>query len=225
LTAETPAALRARLEREGRIWLCGALAERDLDHLEALADDEGRPGARVPASGPAIRALRDGALAQAIRQLMPDAEPARIVAFNKSPGANWGVPWHQDRVIAVRERSEAAGFGAWSWKSGVWHCEPPTALLERMLFVRVHLDDADAANGAMQIALGSHKQGRVEAARAEAVAVDHPREMCAGRRGDVLVLKMLTLHCSRRSTSDAPRRALRIDYAPAGLLPAGLAWA
>lgn len=143
--------------------------------------------------------------------------PARVVAFNKSDGNNWGVPWHQDRVIAVAERHNAPGFGNWSRKAGTWHCEPPEEILEQMYFVRVHLDDSDAADGAMRIALGSHRLGIVPAAAARSIAGGLPQEDCGAARGDVLVLKMLTLHASRPSTTANPRRVFRIDYAPAGL--------
>ena len=111
----------------------------------------------------------------------------------------------------------------WSRKGGVWHCESPTAQLAGMLFVRVHLDRNTEANGAMEIALGSHREGAVPAATAAATAERYPSEICEADPGDILVLSMLTLHRSRPSRSDAPRRVIRVDYA-AGSLPGGLEW-
>jgi hypothetical protein len=32
--------------------------------------------------------------------------PVRAILFDKSPKANWPLAWHQDRVVAVRERVE-----------------------------------------------------------------------------------------------------------------------
>ena len=84
---------------------------------------------------------RNYTLLRAIRQLDPDVVPVRTVSFNKSQRANWGVPWHQDRVIAVNDKVETEGYRNWTKKSGTWHCEPPLSVLENMLFVRVHLDD------------------------------------------------------------------------------------
>jgi hypothetical protein len=44
-----------------------------------------------------------------------------MLYFNKTERANWGVPWHQDKTIAVREKIELPGFTAWSVKQGVIH--------------------------------------------------------------------------------------------------------
>ncbi|MCB1356851.1 MAG: phytanoyl-CoA dioxygenase family protein [Maritimibacter sp.] len=165
----------------------------------------------------------DGALLRAVRRLAPEAVPVRIVAFNKSESANWGVPWHQDRVIAVAGRAEVAGYRNWTRKSGTWHCEPPLSALDDMLFVRVHLDDTDGSNGAMQIAVGSHAGGIVLSATAEQVANTYPVETCDAKRGDVLILKMLTLHASSPARVQSGRRVLRIDFASRDL-PAPLSW-
>ena len=152
------------------------------------------------------------------------AKPVRIVAFNKNKDANWGVPWHQDRVIAVKARHEVEGFSNWSQKAGAWHCEPPLPILKRILFVRVHLDDTDADSGAMEIARGSHKEGMVGAADAAEIAGRYPVEQCIAKRGDVLVLKMLTLHRSTPAKIPTSRREVRIDFAGFDL-PKPLAWA
>ena len=93
-----------------------------------------------------------------------------------------------------------------------------------MLFVRVHLDDTDASNGAMQIAIGSHAGGVVPSATAEQVAMTYLIEVCAAKRGDVLILKMLTLHASKPARVQSGRRVLRIDFASCDL-PAPLSWA
>jgi hypothetical protein len=81
------------------------------------------------------------------------------VGFTKGVERNWGVPWHQDRVIALRDRKEVAGYGNWSRKADVWHCEPPLDLLHRMTFLRVFLDPVGPENGGVEFALGSHREG------------------------------------------------------------------
>lgn len=45
----------------------------------------------------------------------------RGVYFDKSPDANWLVPWHQDLTLAFREQREIPGFGPWSVKDGSPH--------------------------------------------------------------------------------------------------------
>jgi Phytanoyl-CoA dioxygenase (PhyH) len=37
--------------------------------------------------------------------------PVRGILFDKIPGANWKVPWHQDVTIAVQNKVEIEGFG------------------------------------------------------------------------------------------------------------------
>jgi hypothetical protein len=88
--------------------------------------------------------------------------PVRAIWFNKSAEANWLVAWHQDLAIAVRKRVDVSGFGAWSVKEGVPHVQPPVEVLQRMLTVRVHLDDADGENGALRVMAGTHQLGRVK---------------------------------------------------------------
>ena len=43
-----------------------------------------------------------------------EPSPVRAIYFDKSPEANWLVPWHQDLTLALRSRAEVPGFGPWS---------------------------------------------------------------------------------------------------------------
>ena len=87
--------------------------------------------------------------------------PVRGILFDKIPDANWKVPWHQDVTIAVRERVEIDGFGPWSTKADVLHVQPPAAILERMLTVRLHLDPCGEENGALRVLPRSHTHGKI----------------------------------------------------------------
>jgi hypothetical protein len=204
-------------ERAGRVWLRGAAGPSDLDALAMSPDGPGQRMAVPPDLGSAGWVRR-------VREVWLGAFPVRIVGFDKRATANWSLPWHQDRVIAVRERHDVPGFTNWSRKRGLWHCEPPREVLDRMLFVRVHLDDCDAGNGAMEIAPGSHRLGAVPESGVVAAAGGFGSEVCVATAGDVLVLRMLTLHRSGRSESARPRRVLRVDFA-LDPLPAPLQWA
>lgn len=207
----------------GRIWLRDALSPEVLAEFDQATDIGHRPGARLACNGalaPALAQLSEliGAkVSAAAKPLTKKQEtplkPVRCVIFSKTEQANWAVPWHQDRVIAVKDRASIPDYGNWSRKAGLWHCEPPIELLQHMLFVRVHLDDAGPQSGAMQIALGSHRAGAIAAAKCEEVAAEHETETCTAKRGDVLVLNMLLLHRSLPSQTSAPRRVLRVDYA------------
>ena len=158
------------------------------------------------------------------RRLLPGARPVRVIAFNKTETNNWTLPWHQDRVVALRARVDMPGFANWTNKAGIWHAEPPIELLQRMLFARIHLDDAGGENGCLQLALGTHTRGKIAAADAEAIAEASPMENCVAGRGDVLFAKALILHRSSPSRSSVSRRAIRIDYCSEPL-PPPLEWA
>ncbi len=74
--------------------------------------------------------------------------------------------------------------------------QPPVAVLERMLTVRLHLDDCDLGNGPLHVIPGSHKSGRLSAA-----AISDWRERlafvpCTIPRGGVLLMRPLLLHAS-----------------------------
>lgn len=216
--------LKDEFETYGRVWLRNAVSNEDLALFDRAADASAKAGQRLDMSKALREALsEDSSLVSAVRRLAPHTHPVRIVAFNKSESANWGVPWHQDRVIGVAERADVAGYVNWTNKSGIWHCEPPESILDEMLFVRVHLDDTDQTNGAMEIAVGSHAEGVVEFARANTAASSYPIETCSAKRGDVLILKMLTLHASKPAKVKSGRRVLRIDFSPSHL-PSPLAW-
>ena len=116
-----------------------------------------------------------------------------MVVFNKSLDTNWQLPWHQDRVIAVRDRHPVPGFDAWTRKAGIWHVEPPIALLRAMIFARVHLDDTDERNGCLELALGTHTYDRIKTEDASNLAQSALQEVCRAQRGDVLFVKALTL--------------------------------
>ncbi|MBD1921857.1 phytanoyl-CoA dioxygenase family protein [Microcoleus sp. FACHB-831] len=150
-----------------------------------------------------------------------EAFPVRGIFFDKNPEANWSVSWHQDLTIAVRQRVDTPGFGSWSIKDDVHHVQPPISILEGMLSLRIHLDDADLDNAPLLVLPGSHRQGRLQpetihSKKACAVACPVP---CGG----VLVMKPLLVHASRRARTPAHRRVIHIEFA-AENLPNGLQW-
>lgn len=182
-------------------------------------------GRRGLMAEPEVRAL---ALSPKLRALMSDrlgapARPVRAIYFDKSPETNWLVAWHQDLSIAVADRADVPGFGPWSVKEGVTHVQPPGSLLEQMLTIRLHLDDCDVSNGALQVIAGSHRHGKLSAEQIAAFRSGELPTVCELRAGDALLMRPLLLHASGRSESDGHRRVLHIEYA-AFDLPAPLRW-
>jgi hypothetical protein len=51
-----------------------------------------------------------------------DAKLIRAIYFDKTPNANWKVPWHQDLTIAVRQRIDTKGFNVWTTKDRISPC-------------------------------------------------------------------------------------------------------
>ncbi len=213
------------LEAAGRLWRRKLLSADEIDALALCCDVGGVPGVRLPLSHELLPLIGPSStVSREVVKLGVDSVPVRLVAFNKSTDANWGVPWHQDRVVAVTRNVECAGYSNWVAKDEFWHCEPPIDLLAHMLFVRIHIDHCDEQTGAMEIALGSHRLGFVPASSARSAVKSLPTELCEADPGDVLILKALTLHRSRTAVHASTRRALRVDYARRSDLDRELEW-
>lgn len=150
------------------------------------------------------------------------AFPVRALFFDKTPTANWRVPWHQDLAIAVKRRMEVAGFGGWSIKEDVPHVQPPTQVLESMLTVRLHLDSCPIDNGALGVIPGSHTHGKLTTEEITALTANHPF-VCEIQKGGALVMRPLLLHASSPARSASHRRVLHVEFASQPL-PGGLEW-
>jgi len=118
--------------------------------------------------------------------------------FDKTASENWPVLWHQDLTIAVIEEKAATGYSIWSHKDGSPHVQPPVELLENMVTIRLHLDDATAANGALRVIPGSHCNGKISP---NDIKSYHKEDVttCECLTGDVLLMSPLLLHSSQRS--------------------------
>jgi hypothetical protein len=153
------------------------------------------------------------------------AFPVRGLLFDKRPEANWKVAWHQDLSIAVRARVEnVPGFGPWSVKAGVQHVQPPVEVLERMLTVRLHLDDCGAENGPLLVLPGSHAAGVMSPQALRDWRQDVAPVVCHVPAGGALLMRPLLLHASSASNTPTHRRVIHIEYA-AEDLPHTLEWA
>jgi ectoine hydroxylase-related dioxygenase (phytanoyl-CoA dioxygenase family) len=172
---------------------------------------------------PAVRALAaDARVRRFVTPILGDgAFAVRAIFFDKAADANWSLFWHQDNVIAVKERGEAAGFVGWSQKAGVWQVQPPAEVLAGMVAVRVHLDDCGAEAGPLRVLPGSHRVGWIEDIDEWKARV--PEVVCTAPCGAVVVMRPLLLHASARSESTGRRRVIHVEFA-ASELPGGLEW-
>jgi ectoine hydroxylase-related dioxygenase (phytanoyl-CoA dioxygenase family) len=150
-----------------------------------------------------------------------DVRPVRSILFDKTAEKNWGVPWHQDLTIAVAERREVAGFIGWSMKDGVHHVQAPREILERMLTVRLHLDDCGLENGPLRVLPGTHTQGWLDTELIDRCKRDIQEQVCIAGRGGAVLMRPLLLHASSKATKPGHRRVLHLEFA-AGDFPGGL---
>jgi ectoine hydroxylase-related dioxygenase (phytanoyl-CoA dioxygenase family) len=141
------------------------------------------------------------------------AMPYRATLFDKSPGANWLVVWHQDTALPLRQRREAPGWGPWSTKAGVLYAHAPATALRRIVALRVHLDDSTSRNGPLRVIPGSHERGVLSDAAIQDLVAGQRAHECTVPRGGILMMRPLLVHASSKSVVPAPRRVLHLEYA------------
>lgn len=141
------------------------------------------------------------------------ARLVRVLLFDKTAEANWGVPWHQDRSIAVRERFDLAGHCCWTKRAGYWQVEPPVEALQSMITLRAHLEDCGEDNGPLQLIPGSHAAGRLTQTEILTRSKMANAVTCYARAGDVLAIRPLLIHSSRPARCPTRRRVLHLEFA------------
>jgi ectoine hydroxylase-related dioxygenase (phytanoyl-CoA dioxygenase family) len=177
----------------------------------------GRAGVRDLILHPTVvRLLAHKRLAELLWSVIGrDLVAVKATLFDKTPDTNWRVRWHQDRVLAVKERLEVPGFGPWSVRCGSAHVDGPASVLAQMVAARIHLDACGPENGPLRVIPGSHLLGKLSDDQlAKIVASDEQVEVCAPQ-GAIVLMRPLLIHASSPSRADAHRRVLHIEFAPA----------
>lgn len=115
-------------------------------------------------------------------------------------------------MVPVDAEAAAPGFERWVRKLGVAYVEPPVAVLERLVALRLHLDDCGYADGPLAVVPGSHRRGKLRGAAIG--ALDRASFLtCPAAAGDVLLMRPLLVHRSPSSRSAAGRKVLHVVYA------------
>ena len=136
----------------------------------------------------------------------------RTILFNKTSESNWYVTWHQDRIVSVAEKFDDPEWKNWSVKEGALHVQPPLAVLETMVTIRIHLDNATQENGCLKIIPGSHRYGLLSQDQiTEIVSRDNP-VYCEAIAGDALIMRPHLLHASSKSIEPSQRRVLHLEF-------------
>lgn len=219
---------REHLDHTGAVRIPSGLSTTILSSLrQELAAFDGQPGQRLTRPGDAVSNLigPSGTLGDlASRILASVVRPVRVLVFDKSERANWSVPWHQDRTIAVAARADVAGFRNWTMKGGGQHVEPPFEIIEKMITLRLHLDDCGSDNGPLQTIIGSHRLGKLNDAETKAAVASGAVQQHPALEGDILVQRTPILHGSPSAKRPQRRRVIHVEFSP-DLLPAPLKWA
>lgn len=116
------------------------------------------------------------------------------------------------------------GWGPWALKASVWHVQPPIAVLESMVTIRIHLDSATTANGCLKVAPGSHRLGLIPSDKVIEQVGKHDVVYCETPAGGAVIMRPHIMHASENSVTPASRRVLHFEYS-SFQLPDGIAWA
>ena len=156
--------LTMRLHEDGFAVLPGLLRDDELAGVAASLEARAEGGARALLLAPWCAALArrlqsDPRLAGAIPRTHV---PVQCTAFEKSVDRNWRVPVHQDVAIPVAARIDDPALVGWSNKAGTWFVQPPAAVLEQVVALRLHVDDGGIDDGPLKVVAGSHRGGRLD---------------------------------------------------------------
>jgi len=144
----------------------------------------------------------------------------RGLYFDKHPDRTWSLPWHKDLTIAVKDNSIASTkFTKPTNKSGVAHVEAPERVLQSMLTLRIHLDKVTEENGPLEVAIGSHANGKQSDS-------NHTTQKILVEAGDVLAMRPMLSHTSGSSDPETRmhRRILHLEFAADEFLDDGFQW-
>ena len=145
--------------------------------------------------------------------LVDDAVGVQCTYLPKTENDNWKIGLHRDFFVPVRHRLDAPGWSGWSQKEGMLFVRPPVEVLEKLVAVRVHLEENTMQNGPLLVVPSSHSQAEIT----------DPRVVCCIPSGGALAMRPLLLHASSKVESGA-RRVLHFVFGPR-VLPHGQEWA
>jgi hypothetical protein len=195
-----------------------------LEALNSANLERTKAGARHVLKLPAVRELsNDRRLMMLAGEFVgPAPIPFRATLFDKSANANWLVVWHQDTALPLRSRIDDADWGPWSRKAGVLYAHAPAWALERVVALRVSLDDSTPMNGPLRVLPDTHRGDVFTGDEIANIAASIRPVECVVPAGGVVAMRPLTLHASSKSLDDRRRRVLHIEYASATVIAPGI---
>ena len=186
-----------------------------LTALSTADVERTRAGARHVLRQPTVHGLSANPRLLAIASEFVGSDPVafRATLFDKSAMANWLVVWHQDTALPLRTRIDDPEWGPWSTKGGALYAHAPSWALERVIALRVSLDDSTSTNGPLRVLPDSHRGGVFTDEEIARLAATTTPVDCVVSSGGVVAMRPLTIHASSKSIDNRPRRVLHIEYA------------
>jgi len=200
------------------------LISGEIDEVQLLTKTRGIRNAEKKFSTIANLVGSDHLSSQAQRYLHETPHLVRAIVFNKTKSNNWAVGWHQDKTIAVSGRFEEPGWGPWSIKDSIIHVQPPVDVLNKMITLRIHLEDSNQENGCLRLLPKSHTLGILNEDDVQSQLNDRRPIECHAPKGSALVMRPHILHSSSKGSRPSQRRVLHLEYS-SFKLPAGITWA
>lgn len=157
-----------------------------------------------------IKLIFNEKLKKLIREIIGDDYfVVKSIYFDKPTKSNWYVSYHQDLTISVNQKHEIEGYKLWTNKQNQFAVQPPINVLENIVTLRIHLDDTDENNGALNVIPKSHCK---KVYRPENIDWTKEIEVTAVvQQGGIMFMKPLILHSSKRTTNEKNRRVIHIE--------------
>ena len=130
------------------------------------------------------------------------------VYFDKPPRSNWQLDYHQDLKIKLRDLDHQNQFNRWTKTSEYYEVFAPESILEKIITIRLHLDDCSVDNGALSVIPESNQEGVIDLAHYNK---KQPISIPA-KEGDVLIMSPLLLHASGNNSSNTRRRVIHLEF-------------
>jgi len=143
----------------------------------------------------------------------------RAIVFIKTKENNWSVPWHQDKTVAVSHKFLRENWCAWSIKDNIHHVQPPSAVMEDLISIRIHLNSTDRDNGCLKVIPRSHKTGVLNQKTIQEITNSQSTTYCEASEMSALVMRPLLLHSSEKAVIPTQRRVLHLEYSSYQLPP------
>jgi hypothetical protein len=176
--------------------------------LESSDLPRSRAGVRHLLSHPAVMNVASDPRLLGIAQsiLEDNAFPFKATLFHKSPETNWLITWHQDTALPLSEKQETPAGDQGQLKKALPYAHAPATALEKVVALRLHLDDSTSENGPLRVVPGTHRKGVLSDKEVEAIVGGAAPIACVVPKGGLIVMRPLAIHVIKISSRKSKAR-------------------